>query len=435
MKTPQSIGVGLLGLGVVGSGVAQALENHREPLACRVGAPLELRKVLVRDVEKPRPVSLPPHKLTIDAQQVLDDPAVQVVVELMGGESPAGEYIKGALERGKHVVTANKEVMAKDGPELLALADAKRLSLLFEGAVGGAIPIIGSLTKDFLGNQIHSIHAIINGTTNFILTRMAEEGMSGDEALRLAQDLGYAEADPSNDVEGLDAAYKLAILATLAFHSRVSPGEVFREGISRLHARDFRYARELGYAIKLLAIAKRDGDSVEVRVHPALVPEGHILAKVGGVFNAVEVEGNLLGRMVFHGLGAGREPTTSAVLGDLVEIGRRLVVNGEPSMAVRMEESLTVKAMSEVETRCYFRLNVPDRAGVLAQITRVLGDLNISIASIIQKDTDPTTQTAEIVITTHPSKEAAVQRSLALLGELDVVKEVSNMIRIEELPS
>ena len=396
---------------------------------------MELRRVLVRDVEKPRPVSLPSHKLTIDAQQVLDDPAVQVVVELMGGEIPAGEYIKGALERGKHVVTANKEVMAKDGPELLALADSKRLSLLFEGAVGGAIPIIGSLTKDFLGNQIHSIHAIINGTTNFILTRMAEEGMSGDEALRLAQDLGYAEADPSNDVEGLDAAYKLAILATLAFHSRVSPGEVFREGISRLHARDFRYARELGYAIKLLAIAKRDGDSVEVRVHPALVPEGHILAKVGGVFNAVEVEGNLLGRTVFHGLGAGREPTTSAVLGDLVEIGRRLVVNGEPSRAVRMEESLTVKAMSEVETRCYLRLNVPDRAGVLAQITRVLGDLNISIASIIQKDTDPTTQTAEIVITTHPSKEAAVQRSLALLGELDVVKEVSNMIRIEELPS
>ena len=435
MNNPQPIGVGLLGLGVVGSGVAQALERHGETLALRVGASLKLCKVLVRDLEKPRSSPLPQHLLTLDANEVLGDPAIQVVVELIGGERPAREYIREALERGKHVVTANKEVMAKEGPDLRALANARRLGLLFEGAVGGAIPIVGPLTKDLLANQINSIHAIINGTTNFILTRMADEGMDGDEALKLAQKLGYAEADPSNDVEGRDAAYKLAILATLAFHFRVQPQDVYREGISQLHARDFRYARELGWTIKLLAIAKRDQDVIEARVHPALIPETNLLAKVGGVYNAVEVEGNLLGRTVFHGLGAGKEPTTSAVLGDLVEIGRRITANREPLSNPLLEEKLVFKAMSDLETRYYFRLSVADQAGVLAQITRVLGDLNISIASIIQKDADPSAQTAEMVITTHPAREAAVQESLALLGRLEVVKEVSSLIRVEELPS
>ena len=434
MKTAQPIGVGLLGMGVVGSGVAQALESYGESLAGSIGASLELRRALVRDVHKSRGVNFPSHRLTSDVQQVLDDPSIQVVVELIGGEVPARDYIKKALERGKHVVTANKEVMAKDGPNLLELADSKGLCLRFEGAVGGAIPIIGALTRDLLGNQINSIYAIINGTTNFILTSMAEDGMGSEDALRLAQRLGYAEADPSNDVEGRDAAYKLAILATLAFHCRVGPQDVFREGISRLSARDFRYASELGYAVKLLAIAKHERGSVEVRVHPAMVPEGHLLAKVGGVFNAVEVAGEPVGRAVFHGLGAGADPTTSAVLGDLVEIGRMLTIDGQPPRAVPMQSLYSIKAMSDVETRCYIRLNVADRAGVLSQITRVLGDLDISIASIIQKDADPAAKSAELVITTHPSREAAIQRSLALLAELDVVKEVSNMVRLEELP-
>ncbi len=435
MSDSQPIGVALLGLGVVGSGVAEALERRRDALARSVGAPLELRKALVRDLGKPRPFPLPPHKLTLRMEEILDDPDVRVVVELMGGETPAGEHVRRALERGKHVVTANKELMAKDGPDLLALADSKRLNLRFEGAVGGAIPVIGALSRDLLANRVRSIHAIINGTTNFILTRMAEDGMDAGQALRLAQERGYAEADPANDVEGLDAAYKLAILATLAFHSPISTRQVYWEGISRLSPQDFRYARELGYAIKLLAVAKRDQDGLEARVHPALIPEAHILAKVGGVFNAVEVAGDLVGRAVFHGLGAGPAPTASAVLGDLVDIGRMLLVNAEPPKAVPMDRSDAVKDMSQVSTRYYLRLHVPDRAGVLAKITRVLGDLDISIASVIQKDTDPVTQTAEIVITTHPSREAALRRSLAMLGGLDVVKEVSNMIRLEELPS
>ena len=434
MNPPQPIGVGLLGLGVVGGGTAQALRRRRVALARAIGAPIRLVRALVKDPTKPRYLNLFPSVLTTNAARILEDPHIQIVVELMGGEEPAGEYVRRALLQGKHVVTANKDLMSQQGSALLDLADERGLSLRFEGAVGGAIPIVGSLTEDLLGNDISSIHAIINGTTNFILTSMADEGMGAEEALSRAQQLGYAEADPSKDVSGLDAAYKLAILASLAFHTRIDPRQVFRQGIAGLSAKDFRYARELGYAIKLLAIAKAQGSGVEVRVHPALIPEGHILANVGGVFNAVEVAGEPVGRAFFHGLGAGADPTTSAVLGDLVHVGRMLVAGGRPLKRVPDDADLPVKEMAEVETRYYFRLNVPDRAGVLSQITRVLGDQDISIASIIQKDADALTGTAEIVITTHPAREAAVQRSLALLEGLDVVKEVSNMIRLEELP-
>ena len=434
MNPPQSIGVGLLGLGVVGGGVAQALRRRRVALAKAIGGPIRLVRALVKDPTKPRYLNLFPSVLTTNAARILEDPHIQIVVELMGGEEPAGEYVRRALLQGKHVVTANKDLMSQQGSALLDLADERGLNLRFEGAVGGAIPIVGSLTEDLLGNDISSIHAIINGTTNFILTSMADEGMGAEDALGRAQQLGYAEADPSKDVSGLDAAYKLAILASLAFHTRVDPRQVFRQGIAGLSAKDFRYARELGYAIKLLAIAKAQRSGVEVRVHPALIPEGHLLAKVGGVFNAVEVAGEPMGRAFFHGLGAGADPTTSAVLGDMVHVGRMMVAGGRPLKRVPDDAALPVKEMAEVETRYYFRLNVPDRAGVLSQITRVLGDEDISIASIIQKDADALTGTAEIVITTHPAREAAVQRSLALLEGLDVVKEVSNMIRLEELP-
>ncbi len=435
MNRPQPIGVGLLGLGVVGGGVARALLCKKDWLAARIGAPLELRKALVRDPSKPRDPLFPSGLLTSNPADVLEDPAIQVVVELMGGEEPAAGYIRTALERGKDVVTANKEVMAKMGPSLLAAAEGSGRSLLFEGAVGGGIPIIGPLMKDLLANRIHSVHAIINGTTNFILSNMEDQGMDGAVALKLAQELGYAEADPTNDVEGIDAAYKLAILATLAFHSWVHPDQIFREGISRLDARDFRYANELGYSIKLLAIARQQGQGIEARVHPALIPQGHVLAKVGGAFNAVEVEGDLAGRTVFHGQGAGREPTTSAVVGNLVELGRWIASGGRPLGIIPLDGTLEVLPMTELETSYYYRLTAPDRAGVLAQIARVLGGLNISIASVIQKDTDSQRQTAELVITTHPAKEAAVRESVALLTGLDVVEKVDNLIRVEELPA
>lgn len=423
-----------MGLGVVGGGVAHALLHPTQPVPRKVGCPVKLKKVLVADVAKRRAASVPHELLTADPQDVLADPEIQILVEVIGGEDPASHYIREAICRRKHVVTANKEVMAKHGPEMMALAAAKGTTLLFEASVGGGIPIVGPLMKDLLANEIKSIHAIINGTTNYILTRMAGDRIDFDEALREAQERGYAEADPSNDIDGTDAAYKLAVLATLAFHSRVRAEDVYREGISSLQAQDFRYAYELGYAIKLLAIARLERDAIQARVHPTLIPQEHMLAKVDGVFNAIEVEGDLTGRVLFHGMGAGREPTTSAVIADVVEIGRSLGSGREPVPTTELNRSIEVAPMSELTSEYYLRLTVADRAGVMAQITRILGDLNISIASIIQKDTNPHTQTAEIVVSTHPAREDAMQESLKHIGSLEVVCEVNNLLRVEDWP-
>ena len=435
MSGGDAIGIGLMGLGVVGGGVAQALLRPSAAVAARAGCPVILRKVLVRDPQRSHRPSLPPEMLTTDPRDILDDCGVQVVVEVMGGEVPAGSYIEQALSLGKHVVTANKEVMAKRGPELIALGVEKRVNLLFEASVGGGIPIVGPLMKDLLANDIKSIHAIINGTTNYILTRMARDRIDFEDALLEAQEKGYAEADPTNDVEGTDAAYKLAVLATLAFHTRVHADDVYREGISRLQAQDFRYAQELGYTIKLLAVAKREDDTVQARVHPALVPQEHMLAKVDGVFNAVEVEGDLTGRVLFHGMGAGREPTTSAVIADVLEIVRKLSSGSQPVPAAQLSESLLIAPMAALKSKYYLRLSVSDRAGVLAQIGRILGDLDISIASVIQKDTNPVAQTAEIVVTTHPAREDAIQESLVRMQNLDVVRQTNSIVRIEDWPS
>ena len=432
--SPDGMAVGLLGLGVVGSGVARALVEKADTLSRKAGCPLRIKSVLVRDVEKPRPFPVPRELLTTDPERVLADPSIDLVVEVMGGERPAADYMRRALEAGKHVVTANKEVMAKHGVQLLRLAGEKGVSLLFEASVGGGIPVIGPLMKDLMANRVLSIHAIINGTSNYILTRMAQEGLGFGDALGEAQRLGYAEPDPTNDVEGIDAAYKLTILATLAFHVRVRVEDIYCEGITRLQAKDFRYAHELGYAIKLLAIARADDGSLQLRVHPVWVPQDHLLAKVDGAFNAVEIEGDLVGRVVFHGQGAGPLPTSSAVVGDVVEVARRIASGSASAPGIRMEEGLTILSMNQVETRYYIRLNVADQAGVLAQIARVLGDHNISIASVIQKDADPEAQTAEIVIMTHPAVESAVQRALRQVGGLSVVREVNNLIRVEDWP-
>ena len=432
MKFPAEIGVGLMGLGVVGGGVASALLHPAQPVSRSIGCPIKLKKVLVRDLGKHRHVSVPPELLTVEPSEILANPDVNVMVEVMGGESPAKDYIEEALSRGKHVVTANKEVMAKHGAELIACAERKKVNLLFEASVGGGIPIIGPLMKDLLANDIRSIHAVINGTTNYILTRMARDRIDFRVALKEAQERGYAESDPTDDIEGTDAAYKIAVLATLAFHTRVQVEDVYREGISRLQAQDFRYAQELGYSIKLLAIARRDGDNLQVRVHPSFVPQEHMLAKVDGVYNAIEVEGDLMGRVVFHGMGAGREPTTSAVMGDVADIARKICSGSGPVPATELHESLSIAPMSGLMSRYYLRLKVADRAGVLAQIGRVLGDLNISIASVIQKDTDPSTQTAEIVVTTHPARQDAMEESLKRMEGLDGVSEINNLVRIED---
>ncbi|MGH2603860.1 MAG: homoserine dehydrogenase, partial [Dehalococcoidia bacterium] len=350
---------------------------------------------------------------------------------VMGGEHPAYEYLKAALASGRYVVTANKEVMAKHGPELLALARRNSVDILYEASVGGGIPLIAPLKRDLLANELTSITAIINGTTNYILTRMAREGIDYAEALAGAQALGYAEPDPRNDVEGIDAAYKLAILADLAFRMDVQPDAVYTEGITRLTARDFRYAAELGYAIKLLALGERIDHQVQLRVHPALVPLEAPLAKVDGVFNAVQLEGDLTGQVLFQGRGAGSMPTTSAVVADLLDAAHALAQEGTGRFGWRQDRAATVRPIDELRTRYYVRLVVQDRAGVLAKITAVLGERhNISIASVIQKEADESAGTAELVIMTHVAEEAAMQQALVEVGAIDTVVEVGTFLRV-----
>jgi homoserine dehydrogenase len=425
------IGIGLLGLGVVGAGVAQILRERARVFAGGVGRPLQVRRILVRDPKKERPVKVEPGLLTTDARQVLDDEGIQIVIEVMGGEHPAYEYIKAALASGRYVVTANKEVMAKHGPELLELARANGVDILYEASVGGGIPLIAPLKRDLLANELTSISAIINGTTNYILTRMAREGCDYGEALAGAQALGYAEADPRNDVEGIDAAYKLTILASLAFRVQVSPDAVYHEGITRLTGRDFRYAQELGYAIKLLALGEREDHRVSLRVHPALVPLEEPLAKVDGVFNAVQLEGDLTGRVLFQGRGAGAMPTTSAVVADLLDLAHGLAQEGHDRFLWRQDRAATIREISELRSRYYLRLVVQDRAGVLARITAVLGERhNISIASIIQKETDEAARTAELVIMTHEAGEAAMRAALVEVAAIETVVEVGTFLRV-----
>jgi homoserine dehydrogenase len=427
-----SIGIGLLGGGVVGSGVARVLIDKGETLGELAGRPLSLEGVLVRDAAKRRPNGPPAGLLTTEAGDILDNPRVDVVVEVMGGQQPALDYLLRSISAGKHVVTANKEVMARHGPDLLARALDRGVRVLFEASVAGGTPIIAPLTRDLAANEVAAIRAIINGTTNYILTRMAQQGVDFDAALAEAQELGYAEADPTSDIEGRDAAYKLAVLSTLSFRARVRDTDVHQEGISRLTARDFLYAGELGYAIKLLAIAGKEGGAVQARVHPAFVPQNVMIAKVDGVLNAVEIETDLAGRVLFHGRGAGSMPTASAVVADIVDAARSLAGETAPPLALNLSEDVRIRPMSELETKYYLRLSVADRPGVLAQIAGVLGAMDISIASVIQKEADEVAQTAEIVLMTHRAREASMQQALRMLEDLEVVAAVGNMVRVEE---
>ena len=432
MRGDGSIGVGVIGLGVIGGQVARVLLQQSERIAQKVGARVVLCHAADTDTTKLHASGVPEQLLTTDASEMLSNPEVDILVELIGGEHPALEFLTAALSDGKHAVTANKELMAKHGPELIGLAERQGVHLLYEASVGGGIPIIGPLRKDLLANDITSLHAIINGTTNYILTKMSNEGMDFAAALGQAQASGYAETDPTNDIEGFDAAYKLAILASLAFHTQVRAQDVYREGVTHLTAQDFQYADELGYAIKLLATARLEDGELSLRVHPALVPQEQLLAKVEGVFNAIEIEGDLVRRVLFHGQGAGPLPTSSAVVGDVVDIARSMLSEGGTVRPGPVSRTLRISPIEKLVTRYYARLTVADRAGVLAQITRVLGELNISIASVIQKNADPEAQTAEIVVTTHPAQEKGLQRALSKIEQLDVVIEVGNLIRVEQ---
>ena len=431
----KSIGIGILGLGIIAGQVARVLTEKADELAEKVGCPLVLRKikVLPQDLSRPQAKKMPAKLFTTDDNEFFNEPGIDIVIEAIGGERPAFDYLKRAITGGKHVGTSNKEGIAKHGIELLALAHKNKVGLQYEASVGGGIPLIAPFKHDLVANKINAIYAIINGTTNYILTMMAKEGMDFSSALKKAQKLGYAEANPENDIEGIDANYKLAILASLAFQTQVQPQDVYREGISRLTGRDFRYARELGFAIKLLAITKQNEDSIEARVHPVFIPQDSFLAKVDGVYNAVHVEGDLVGKVLFVGQGAGAKPTSSAVIADVVSSARKIVLGIGSLSTWKAVSGKTIKPMNDIETQYYVRLEAKDRPGVLAQIATVFGKNKISISSAIQPESDEKTRTAEIVIMTHPAREKAMQKALRELEKLEMVKEISNFIRVEDI--
>ncbi len=422
-----SIGIGLLGCGIVGSGAARQILAQQDAVARAVGVPLEIRRVAVRNLAKKRDVDLDHSLFTHEPSDVVGDPGVDVVVEVMGGIEPARTSILRAIELGKPVVTANKELLSTLGAEVFAAADARGSDVHFEAAVAGGIPLVRPLKESLAGEGIRRITGIVNGTTNYILTRMTEGGMSFGEALAEAERLGYAEEDPTADIEGFDAAAKTAILASVAFHSRVVAGDVYREGISHVTHRDIEFAQRLGYTVKLLAIAEEIGGDIAVRVHPAMLPTSHPLASVRDSFNAVFVEGASVGQLMFYGRGAGRDPTGSAVVGDIIAAARKLVHGGR-SLGCTCYFAKRILPIDEMESQYYLLLSVQDRPGVLAQVATAFGSNNISIRSVWQEGYG---DEAQLVMVTHRGREANLQATVDALGSLDVVTKVVSVLRVE----
>jgi len=424
----KTIHLGVLGAGTVGSGTLDLLKRQARQISESIACEFVVRGVAVRDLTRSRAVDR--SLLTDDCLKIVDDPKVDIVVELIGGESPAVDYIARALRNGKHVVTANKEVVAKHGAELLDLAFANNVNLYYEASVGGGIPVISVMRHDLIANEITRLRAIINGTTNFILSAM-EEGRDYATALAEAQRLGYAEADPRNDVEAIDAAYKLAILSTLAFRTTVRPDAVAHVGITTLKARDFYHAAQIGYVIKLLASADVGVSGIEVSVRPTMLPRDHHLAGVKGVYNAVLIEGEEIDEFMLYGRGAGARPTASAVVADICAIAhnsRRGVIDG---VAVGRRDR-PVADFGDTQTRFYIRLQVAEQSGALAQIAQVFAEFNISIASVMQHETEDTDRTAEVVITTHTATERRMGGALDRIRQLDVVREIAGFLRMEK---
>jgi homoserine dehydrogenase len=393
-----------------------------------------LERVAVRDKNKKRDVEIDPARLTTDVEELLADANVQLVVELTGA-APAYEWVRSALEQGKDVVTANKALLAEHGEELFELALEKGADLMFEASVAGGIPIIRSLRSGLVANRVESLYGILNGTTNYILTRMTRGEGSYEEILADAQAMGYAEPDPTMDVSGMDAAQKLSILSRIAFCCRGTGSEVFCEGIENITSSDIEYARELGYIIKLLAIAKRRNGEVEMRVHPAMVPESSLLANINDEFNAIEVVGSAVGNQVFYGKGAGQMPTASAVVSDMVELIERKGAGAAPAVGdmVLGSEAVGVASVSQIEMRYFLRMQVADRPGVMEQIAHILAVEQISIASVLQKERDLAGGSVPLIIVTHEAREEAMQRALTTIDAMTAVQNGVHLIRMEEL--
>ena len=433
MTEKSPINVGLLGLGVVGSGVADILINQREILAQKSGIDINLSGVAVRDKTKSRTVKINPDLITENPSKLINNPEIDIIVELIGGEEPALNYILESISNNKHVVSANKEVIAKHGSKIFQLANKKHVDISYEASVAGGTPIIGPLSNELVSNKILSIRGIINGTTNYILTKMDQEGADLETTLSQAQKLGYAEADPTNDIEGFDARYKIAILSSLSFRKKIPLDSIFCEGITKLHPLDFIYAKELGYSIKLLAIANNGENGIQIRVHPTMLPTNHPLANISGVLNAVEVETDLIGKVMFHGAGAGAKPTSSAVIADIIKTSHAIQSTSYTSSPLfDATANSTITSIDDLITNYYLRVNVIEKPGVFAQIAKLIGDLDISISSAIQKQTDEADMTAEIVFMTHKAKESSMIKAIKNMKNLNVVNYVGSLIRVEE---
>ncbi|MEN6326479.1 MAG: homoserine dehydrogenase [Syntrophomonas sp.] len=424
------IKIALLGCGTVGSGVAKLLNTNRKMIAQRIGDTIEIKYVLEKDIDKCLAAGIKPEMIVQDFDSILNDNEVNIVVEVIGGIEQANRFILAAMEKGKHVVTANKDLIAVKGQEIFDMATAKKVDFYFEASVAGGIPIIYPLKQSLAGNQIQEVIGILNGTTNYILTKMSLEGRDFTEVLAEAQELGYAESDPTADICGLDAARKIAILSSIAFNSRVTFNDVYVEGITAITAADIQYGKELGYVIKLLAIAKEDeNQQIQVRVHPAFIPKTHPLAGVNDVFNAVFVRGNAVGEIMHYGRGAGQMPTASAIIGDLIEIGRNMRQNCCGRIGCTCYENKKILDINQLTAQFYIRMTVKDRPGVLAGIAGVFGNNNVSIAAVLQKTSQD--DKAELILITHKVREQDMRDSLTVLQGMSIVSEINNVIRVE----
>ncbi len=430
-----SIKVGLLGFGTIGTGVVRVFQQNAELLQQRLGKKLELCKIADLDIISDRGVTLAPGVLTTDVEEVISNPEIDVVIELIGGYEPAKSFIIKAIENGKHIVTANKALMAVHGQEILAAANENSVQVLFEAAVGGGIPVISAIKENLCANRFSNVLGILNGTCNFILTKMTDEGSDFAPVLKEAQELGYAEADPTFDIEGVDTAHKIALLAALCFGTRVDFDQVYTEGITNVGAIDIQFATQMGYKIKLLAIGKNHGDKIEVRVHPTMIPENYQLAEVDGVFNAVRLFGDFLGPAMLYGSGAGMDATASAVMGDVMAIARDILSGAEmrtPIMAYCADQidDLPIQAMSDIVSQYYLRFTTVDQPGVLAQISSILGRHDISIQSMIQPERHEA-NAVPIVLMTHEAREWNIIQALSEIDQLEIVQQPTRLIRVE----
>ncbi|MDQ0256934.1 homoserine dehydrogenase [Evansella vedderi] len=430
----EKVSVGLLGLGTVGSGVVQIIDHHQDKLMHQVGCQVKITKILVNDVTKKRDVYLNGTRLTTDANDVIDDPEIDVVIEVMGGIEEARNYILQALRNKKHVVTANKDLMALHGSELLAVAVENGCDLFYEASVAGGIPILRSLVEGLSSDRITKMMGIVNGTTNYILTKMSQDGREYDEVLAEAQALGYAESDPTSDVEGLDAARKICILGTLGFSMKIDLEDVSVAGISGVSKEDLDYGKQLGYEMKLIGLASRMDDKVEISVQPTFIPLSHPLAAVNNEFNAVYVYGEAVGETMFYGPGAGKLPTATAVVSDLVEVVKnmRLGVNGNSAILPQFEKKL--KSDREILAKYFLRIHAKDQPGTFAALTSLFSEMNVSLEKILQlplKGNDATNAAAEIIMVTHAASKKDYEMVLMQLNDLDVVDQVKSSYRVE----